>query len=176
MLLCVCPLSVLSPSAAQGLLQQCNTAKAVGALLSELSQLSHTQLQLWWYAQDPAQQQDTPVCLAAAVLQLLRQCCSDLQAADLPELSPDQDAVAVLLAWVMGVLSTGGSPAQQDSSKQGQPGQRPGQDATQEQQHTEQGQHEQQQRQRQHPAEVLRQLLDVLLSALQYRHAIVKTE
>lgn len=169
MLLSVCAPCLLSPSAAQGLLRQSNTAKAFGALLSELCQLSHMQLQLWWYAQDPAQQQDTPVSHAAAVLQLLRQCCSDLQAADMPELLPGQDAVAVLIAWVLGVLRSETSSAQRHSSRHGRPKQRPGQDAAQEQQ----GQQEQQ---RQHPAESLRQLLDVLLSALMYRHALVKKE
>lgn len=142
---CVCMPCLLSHCAAQGLLQQSNTAKAVRALLSELSQLSHTQLQLWWYAQDPAQQPDTPVSHAAAVLQLLRQCCSDLRAADMPELLPGQDAAAVLklflIAWVLDVLSADSSSAQRHSSRNGRPEQWPSQDAAKEQH--QQGQQEQ---------------------------------
>jgi hypothetical protein len=86
---------------------------------------------------------------------MLQACCSGLKG--LPPLvvpaGRRADPVVNLLQWVTAAMS--GSIQQQEEC------------STQQQE-----QEQQQQREQVHPAEVLRQVLDVLLSALQYRHVL----
>jgi hypothetical protein len=159
--------------------QQEEVCKLVGALLYPLSQLPQKQLQLWWCAQEPQQEQQPHSRCAdhhVAVAQWLRQCVAALQTDSLPQLQTQDDPVHSLLAWALSAIS---------QSQHGNHRQAP-------QHHTQPAQQQQQQLQqqdgdmqdsrspdssnRQHPAHALRQLLDVLLSALLYRHLLCMNE
>ena len=147
-------------------LQESNTRKAVGALLSQLGQLPHKQLLLWWHAQEPQVQAGTQPEHTAAVAGWLRQCCSALQAGQLPELQPGEDPLVTLLAWLVEALPGGVEGSAQPQQQQ-------------QQQHNNQVPHQQHDSPpppQAHPAEALRQLLDVVLSALQFKHGLSMLE
>jgi hypothetical protein len=187
-------------------LQQSNAARAVGTLLAQVSQLTPLHWQLWWHAYETAEQAKS---LEAAILHLLRRCCSAVRSCELPQLSEIEDPVSSVLAWLLKAVGFGGAGQSQQATATAAEACAP-QDGTQQQdlqlqQHPEQQQGvegeagvqqegqqegEQQQDGRQpqcseavsqqeqqrvqegpHPAEALRQLLDVLLCALQGRFA-----
>jgi hypothetical protein len=180
--------------------QQYNTHKAAGAFLSQLTQLPDQQLQLWWLAK-PLKPEKRVVEMDHVKLlaDLLWNCCSGF-AAMLPfrfgtettdsdseggedRQVEDGDPVLQLLQWVMEAMSPAATDNQQQhqqqqtSFKQHSGGQGPsdGTHSTQQVQQAQQAQQQQQQQQQQgqaHPAEVLRQVLDVVLTALQYRHSL----
>lgn len=179
--LMVCVLSTMLSVCMQVAFQKAEVCKLVGALLSQVSQLPQQQLQLWWCAQEPQQEQQPQSGFAdhhSAIAQWLRQCVAALQTDNLPQLQTEDDPVNSLLAWALGSISN----SQQGYHRQGpkhhtQPGQQ--------QQHHQQSQQQERNAQErdvqdssnpQHPAKALRQLLDVLLSALLYRHLLTMNE
>jgi hypothetical protein len=100
-----------------------------------------------------------------------------MQSMQLFELSANKDPVLQLLQWVVAVIAQHSTPREQqqgqDSQQQPQgPGQqqRGGEGTQAGSQGEGEPQHEQQQPV--HPATLLRQVLDVLLSALLYRHVL----
>jgi hypothetical protein len=167
----------------QASLNQYNTCKTLGALLSQLAALPEKQLQHWWLSRQKASAAASSVGdwnleeqHVEAISQLLQECCgafSGVQPVNLNDLliqfvqaaqgcaanyqlfNPAGDPVGQLLQWVVGAMG------QQQQQQRGQ-----------EEEEHEEGQAQQQQQHRVHPAEALRQLLDVLLSALQYRHVL----
>lgn len=158
------------PACVQVAFQQAEVCKRVGALLSQLPLLPHAQLLLWYYAQEPAGQQAAvpePSLITGAWLQ---QCCAALQADSSPDLLPGQDPISTLLAWVLSTMAACKQPGPRQGRQQLQ--------AHAEDAQGQEGQHQQEQEEgpQQHPAEALRQLLDVLLGALQYRHALSMSE
>jgi hypothetical protein len=95
------------------------------------------------------------------VAKLLQDCCSGLQVQKPLQLdgTTGEDPVLQLVLWLMSAMNQNAQRQQQQQQQEGskQPGQ-------------------QQQQQQGHPAEALRQLVDVLLSALQYRHTLSMRE
>jgi hypothetical protein len=164
--LCCCAAVAFPLQAAE---QQAAACQAVGALLSQLSGLTKDYLLLWWYSLEPRQQVlETPSHATIAAL-LLQQCCIALGSCrqlELPEEAAwEADPLASLLAWVADMMEQAVAPSCQSQQQQ-----------QQQQQDCQHGGSSQQRQQQQHPAEVLRQVLDVLLSALRYRHAITMQE
>jgi len=140
-------------------LQQSTSCKAVGALLSQLSLLPQKQLLLWWHSQEPSERPEPEATHTATVAHWLQRCCSALQLDPAAGLEPkkDEDPISTLMLWVMRALAGSGSSEQQQQQRRQQQQQGSGSD-------------------QQHPAEALRQVLDVLLSALQYRHGLAMQE
>lgn len=167
-------------------MQQSHAARAVGALLAQVAQLSPPHQQLCWYAYETA---DHPACLDAAILHHLRRCCSAVRGCELPQLQPGEDPINSLMALVLKAVGLGGAGQSQHTTaaaaKAGTPRAEDGQHQHQQQQPdldpSRPGQQQQEEAEEEgqqqwsdtgsHPAEGLRQLLDVLLSALQGRHA-----
>jgi len=170
-------------------LQESKARKALGALLSQLSELPETHFNLWWHSVPkppnfPAlQESHAHPQHTSALAWWLSQCCGALQGAQLPQFDHTcSDPIKELLQWVIAAVNisrqhqqqqeqpdAGASTRQQrqhpdkgadTEAKQRQPPQQPLQPPPQ----------EQQQQQQHHPAEVLRQVLDVVLSALLFRH------
>jgi hypothetical protein len=142
----------------------------MGALLSQLGALPERQLQHWWLSRQQAsaaaatvQHWDLEVQPVEALSQLLQECCgafSGVEPLSLDFSNIAEDHVGQLLQWVVGAMGQ-----QQQQQQRWQEDQEEGEE--------EEGQAQQQQQQQGvHPAEALRQLLDVLLSALQYRHML----
>jgi hypothetical protein len=177
-----------TPLLVQAVLQQLDTAKTVGALLSQLSELPPKHLQLWWYSQDPSDQPGPTTSHAAAAAQWLQRCCSALDpavAGPLPGISPGEDPVGSLAVWIMralAALSTGST--QQDQERRAGVGSRPQlrSDRRQQQAHQQSSAGFGQQGGlsglgegaglQQHPAEALMSLMDCLMTALQYHHSL----
>lgn len=170
-------------------MQRSSTCKAVGAFLAQVGELPPGQLSHWWYSQELQEQltlASGQPSAAVAVAKWLQVTCSALQAGAAPmqlEFSSGKDPVGQLLQWVLRAVGMG--TQQQQSHRCKQTAQHPGggqhSGVQNQQQHAEQ-KHQQQpepgpaggaaEQQLPHPAEALRQVLDVLLSALQYRHLI----
>jgi len=155
-------------------LSEANTCKAVGAFLEQVSQLPPKQMELWWYSEglDPLanKQHSQPPSQAAVIAQWLQQCCDALGAAQPLDLTSGQDAVLQLLQWTMQAIGAGAQqkqPQQNNHPEQQQQQQQQAGPIPQPEQHEEQPSH-----QHQHPAEALRQLLDVVLSALLFRDSL----
>jgi hypothetical protein len=95
----------------------------------------------------------------------------------LVDVTPSRDPVVQLLQWVMAAIAQHSTPREQQQQQQGQQSpqgggqQQLGGDSTQGDVYDD-DQHQQEQQQPDHPAEILRQVLDVLLSALLYRHVL----
>lgn len=180
---------------AQALLQQSVAAQAVGALLSQLSQLPPKHMQLWWYAQDPAEQPGPTATHTGAAAQWLQRSCSALLPAatgPLPEPGSGQDPVAALAAWLMHALSSTTSaaashrstmqqqqlqeeqPPLQYSIRQPSPAQVQPNSAATEQTAAgfEQPRGGDSAVQAVHPAEALMPLVECLLTAVQYNHML----
>lgn len=173
---CVLPsCSLLVSAGLQAALSRANTCKAVGAFLEQVSQLPPKQMELWWYGQflDPLVDKQThcqPPSHAAATARWLQECCDALDAAQPLQLTSGQDAVLQLLQWTMQAIGAGAQqkqPRQSSHSEEQQQQQQAGRISQSEQ-------HEDQplQKQQQHPAEALRQVLDVVLSALLFRDSL----
>jgi hypothetical protein len=114
-------------------------------MLAQLSQLPSKQYSLWLNTQivEMPSTDERPGHVGSFA-QLLQQCCNALAATKPFDLDSEAgDPVQQLLLWLLSAMQLQGQQQQQ-------------QDKTQQQQ-------------QQHPAEPLRQVLDVLLSALQYR-------
>lgn len=170
----------------QAALQQSNARKPVGTFLSQLSQLPRRQLWLWHSAQQPHQQPQEAMHVVA-LAHWLRQACDALQAHDDPlhDVMLREDPVAALMCWLMQALVSGqqqqgrqhgpqrcqhqrpassNGPQQQQGSSSNSNGQRPSATTTSQQQQPGGGDSV-------HPAEAIRQVVDVLMSALQHRLA-----
>jgi hypothetical protein len=137
----------------QASLHESSACQAVGAVVALLSQFSSRQFQQWFYSTYPDSTQLPQPSATAAVAQWLQRCCGALQAGEQFVLddSSQADPVLQLVLWVVRAMN------------QPQP---------QQQQQQQQAQEQPQPPQQQHPSEALRQLLDVLLTALQYRHVL----
>lgn len=167
----------------QATLQQSNAAKVVGALLSQVAGLPEQQLRHWCCVQEGAWEQASPLDAeqrAPAIATWLQRCCSALGDVQplLPQPQPqlaalpcDRDPVLQLLHWALAAMTGSGS---MPGVQQQQQRQQRGQLGSGAQQMTQAGAAggSQLPQQQQHPAEALRQVLDVLLSALVYRHAL----
>jgi hypothetical protein len=156
----------------QASFQQAVACKAVGAFLSQLCGLPEQQLKHWWYGQEyfTLHLSDTEPGHAAAAQAWLQVCCQGLAGADPLQLDPTEgsDPVAQLLQWLVAAIS----PRHVRHQKGGQQQQQQEQQEQEQEQEQHQGQGVEQAQCLVHPAEALRQLLDVLLSALQYRHVL----
>jgi hypothetical protein len=148
--------------------QQTVAGRAAGALLSQLGSCSERQLQLWHFAQwDKQPGLSAGTTHAAAVLQQLERCCSCLRLSgmlDVQQLADAQDPVPAVLQVLMRALMQ-----QQPQSGQGTAAAATAAVAAS---GTPPVSAQQQQQQQQHPAAVLRQLMDVLLSGLLYKHGL----
>lgn len=146
----------------QASLAESSTCQTVGALLALLSQFPPKQFQQWLYSTLSDNSHLTQPSTTTAAAQWLQRCCGALQAGEQFVLddSSQADPVLQLVLWVVKAMN---KPQQQQQHQRQQEAQPPP-GVEQEQ--------EQQQEKQQHPAEVLRQLLDVLLNALQYRHVL----
>jgi hypothetical protein len=163
--------AVLPPYCLQAHVQQSSATKAMGAMLAQLSQLPSKQYSLWLNSQDIGMRPDgTQPGLVESIAHLLQQCCSALGVEEPFRLDSEAgDPVQKLLLWLLSAMQLQGQLQQQQrppgtSNVQGR--------QQQEQSQQQQKQRQQQQKQQQHPAEALQQVLDVLLSALQYRQLL----
>lgn len=151
--------------------QQAEVCKRVGALLSQLPLLPPAQLLLWFYAQEPTGQQAAIPEHSLVFGAWLQQCCAALQADTSPDLLPWRDPLSTLLTWIISTIAACQQQGPQQGGRQQLQAQAQADDSQQQE-----GRQQQQGQEGLHPAEALRQLLDVLLSALQYRHALSMSE
>ena len=169
----VCSLPCLP---AQASLHQSNFARAVGPFQSQLAGLPQRQLQHCYCGEAGVWQQQFGLHSlqhTQHTFNYLQTCCPALHNAvfsQLVDVTASRDPVLQLLQWVVAAIAQHSSPGKQQG-QQGPGQQQLGGEATKGEAYGD-DQHQQEQQQEEHPAEMLRQVLDVLLSALLYRHVL----
>jgi hypothetical protein len=140
----------------QAIQSRSTVAKAVGAFMGQLAELPEQQFQHWWASHTVTDSVGlTTPAAAASAANWVEYCCPALvQAGGFKLDSTQGDPLQQLLQWVLQAVQL--DPRRRDLQ---QPS-------------PEQEQQQQGQQQEQHPAEGLRQVLDVVYSALQYRHMV----